>query len=153
MTKFSQPANPVCGVAKGTLVRTPQGMFPIEKLATGDTVLAQDGRTARIHTPRVASVPQLLRVHFTDDSVVDVTPWHRFFDLAGDLIAAELLRPGMATRTHDGRIARVVRTLRIAGGDVYNLVLERDVSFYANGKLVEAPRAARILETASLLSA
>ena len=155
MTKsshFASNLEPVRGVARGTLVRTPQGMFPIEKLAIGDTVLAQDGRTARIHSPTVAAAHELLRIHFTDNSVVESTRWHRYFELAGDLIAAELMRPGTVARSHDGRIVRVARSERIGGGAVYNLVLERDVSFYANGKLVEAPRAARVIETASLIA-
>jgi hypothetical protein len=42
--------------------------------------------------------------------------------------------------------------LRAAFANVYNLSLERDVGFFANGKLVEAPHANRVLDTRSLLS-
>jgi len=141
--------------AKGTLVRTPRGMFPIESLGTGDEVITHDSRIARIHKAHVASAAELVRVTFSDRTSVVSTPWHRFFDLGGSLTKAEQLVRGACVRTHDFSVARVVRVETIAHGvanDVFNLSLERDVGFFANGKLVEAPHASRVLDTRSLLA-
>ena len=141
--------------AKGTLGRTPRGMFPIEKLLAGEEVLTHDSRIARIHKAHVASSSELVRVTFSDRTSVVSTPWHRFFELRGSLIKADQLIVGTYVRNFDFSIAQVQRVETIAQGvanDVYNLSLERDVGFYANGKLVEAPHAARILDTRSLLT-
>jgi Hint domain len=141
--------------AKGTLIRTPRGMFPIEKLVSGEEVLTHDSRIARIHKAHVASSTQLLRVSFSDSTSVVSTPWHRFFELRGSLIKAEELMVGTYVRNFDFSIAQVLRVEAIAQGvanDVFNLSLERDVGFYANGKLVEAPHATRVLDTRSLLT-
>ena len=136
-------------------MRTPLGMFPIEHLVAGDEVITHDSRIARIHKAHVASAPELVRVSFSDGSAVVSTPWHRFFELRGSLVKAELLAPGTYIRNYDYSIAQVVRVETIAKGvanDVYNLSLERDVGFFANGKLVEAPHATRVLDTRSLLT-
>lgn len=140
--------------AKGTLVRTPRGLFPIESLVAGDEVMTHDSRIARIHTAHVAAATELVRVRFSDHSALVATPWHRFFDLYGTLVRAEHLTLGSYVRNYDYSLAQVERVERIACGptEVYNLSLERDVGFFANGKLVEAPRAARILDTHSLLT-
>ncbi len=141
--------------AKGTLIRTPRGLFPIETLLAGDEVITHDSRIARVHKAHVASSSELVRVTFSDRAQVTCTPWHRFFDLSGELAKAEHLATGTRVRNFDCSIAQVVRVEKIAHGvatDVYNLSLERDVGFFANGKLVEAPRANRILDTRSLLA-
>lgn len=139
--------------AKGTLVRTPRGMFPIERIGTGDEVLTHDRRIARVHKAHVASATELVRVKFSDDSFVVSTPWHRFFDLYNTLVKAEHLTAGAYVRNYDASIAQVTRVERVTGThEVYNLSLERDVGFFANGKLVEAPHATRILDTRSLLT-
>jgi hypothetical protein len=96
-----------------------------------------------------------LRVSFSDSTSVVSTPWHRFFELRGSLIKAEELTVGTYVRNFDFSIAQVLRVEPIAQGvanDVFNLSLERDVGFYANGKLVEAPHATRVLDTRSLLT-
>lgn len=140
--------------AAGTLVRTPRGMFPIEALAAGDEVITHDHRIARIHTAHAAAAEELVRIAFSDRTALVATPWHRFFELRGGLTRAEHLAPGTLVRNYDHSVAHVVRVERIAHGiaSVYNLSLERDVGFYANGKLVEAPHANRILDTRSLLT-
>jgi hypothetical protein len=141
--------------AKGTLIRTPRGLFPIESLLGGDEVVTCDSRVARIHKAHVASSSELVRVTFSDRTYVVSTPWHRFFDIRGGLVKAEQLPVGMYVRNFDYSIAQVASVQKIAEGvanDVYNLSLERDVGFFANGKLVEAPRANRILDTRSLLA-
>ncbi len=141
--------------AKGTLVRTPNGMFPIERLDVGDHVVTGDGRAAKIAKTHEAIANELVRVTYSDGSSLHSTPWHRFFDLRHDLVKAEELVPGTIARTHDGSIVTVTRVARVMSGtphDVFNLSLERDISFFANGKLVEAPRASRILNGHSLLA-
>ena len=141
--------------AKGTLVRTPNGMFPIERLDVGDDVVTDDGRNAKIAKSHRAVANELVRVAYSDGSTVHATPWHRFFDLRHQLIKAEDLKPGTIARTHDGSIVTVTRVTRVVSGtphDVFNLSLERDISFFANGKLVEAPRASRVLNGRSLLA-
>ena len=135
-------------------MRTPRGMFPIESLLAGDEVLTHDARVARVHKAHVASASELVRVKFTDGIKIVCTPWHRFFDLRGGLVKAEQLATGTYVRNFDFSVAQVRRVEKIADGtanDVYNLSLERDVGFFANGKLVEAPHANRVLNTRSLL--
>jgi hypothetical protein len=130
-------------------------MFPIERVSTGEEVLTHDGRIARVHKAHVASASELVRVTFSDGTSVVSTPWHRFYELRGTLTKAEALARGTFVRNYDYSIAQVVRVETIAQGvanDVFNLSLERDVGFYANGKLVEAPHASRILDTRSLLT-
>ena len=142
--------------AKGTLIRTPNGMFPIERLDVGDEVITGDGRPARIAKTHEATATELVRIQFSDGSTVHSTPWHRFFDLRHNLVRAEHLVPGTIARTHDGTIVTVTRVSKISSGiehDVFNLSLDRDISFFANGKLVEAPRASRVLNGHSLLAA
>jgi len=142
--------------AKGTLVRAPNGMFPIERLQVGDEVITGEGRAARVAKTHEATAAELVRVQFSDGSTLHCTPWHRLFDLRHNLFRAEELVPGTIARTHDGSIITVTRVSKVTSGtplDVYNLSLERDISFFANGKLVEAPRASRVLNGHSLLAA
>lgn len=142
--------------AKGTLVRTPNGMFPIERLRVGDEVLTGDGRTARIAKTHEATASELVRVLFSDGSTLHCTPWHRLFDLRQNLVKAEELVLGSIVRTHDGSIVTVTKISKVTSGtphEVFNLSLERDISFFANGKLVEAPRASRVLNGHALLAA
>lgn len=97
-------------------------MFPIERLEVGDHVVTDDGRAAKIAK--------------THRGVAKMTP-------------------GTIARTHDGSLVTVTRITRVVSGsahDVFNLSLERDIAFFANGKLVEAPRASRVLNGHSLLA-
>jgi len=122
-------------------------MFPIDRLDLGDHVITGDGRAARIAKSHRATATELVRILFSDGATIVSTPWHRIFDLRGDLIRAEELAPGTIARSHDGSIVTVTRVTRLADGteaDVFNLSLDRDISFFANGKLVEAPRASRL---------
>jgi hypothetical protein len=149
-------ASPIGCFAKGTLVRTPNGMFPIERLEVGDLVVTGDGRAALIAKTHQTTATELLRIQFSDGSTLHSTPWHRFFDLRHNLVKAADLEPGTIARTHDGSIVTVTRVAKVVSGtahEVFNLSLERDISFFANGKLVEAPRASRILNGHSLLAA
>ena len=143
--------------AAGTLVRTPRGMFAIEQLAVGDDVLTGGRRIARITKVTHATTTELVRVLFSDRSTITCTPWHRFFDLRGDLYRAEQLGVRSAIRCHDDSIVHVDRVETIAsGGDrhpVFNLSLQCEVAFFANGKLVEAPHASRVLRGHVLLAA
>ena len=142
--------------AKGTLVRTPNGMFPIERLEVGDHVVTGDGHAARIAKVHAATATELVRIQFSDGSTIHCTPWHRFFDLGHNLLKAADLVPGTIARTHDGSIVTVTRNAKVSSGnahDVFNLSLDRDISFFANNKLVEAPRASRVLNGHSLLAA
>jgi hypothetical protein len=137
--------------APGTLVRTPTGLFPIERLTVGDEVISRDG-IARIAKAHHATTRELVRVWSTDRKSVVATPWHRFFDVHGDLVQAENLRSQtVAARDGTMPVIRVDRITYDAPVSVYNLSLDRSVSFYANGMLVEAPHAARVLGGHSLL--
>lgn len=130
-------------------------MFPIEKLTPGEEVITHDKRIARVHTAHVASSTELVRVTFSDHTAVVSTPWHRFYELRGALTKAEALVRGTLVRNFDHSTVEVLRVETIALGaanDVFNLSLERDVGFFANGKLVEAPHAHRVLDTRSLLT-
>jgi hypothetical protein len=141
--------------ARGTLVRTPRGLFAIEQLIVGDDVVTLGKRVAQIVKVSHTTTTDLVRVQFSDGSSVSCTPWHRFFDLRGDLYRAEQLGVHSAIRCHDNSIVHVDRVERIALGErhpVFNLSLAREVAFFANNKLVEAPHEARVLTARSLLA-
>jgi hypothetical protein len=159
MTKLShQEPTEICTrdgtgcFARGTLVRTPRGMFAIEQLIVGDDVLTLGKRVAQIVKVSHATAAELVRVHFSDGSTLACTPWHRFFDLRGDLYRAEQLGVHSAIRCYDNSIVHVDRLERIAGGPAFNLSLAREVAFFAGNKLVEAPHEARVLTARSLLA-
>lgn len=141
--------------ARGTMVRTPNGMFAIERLAVGDDVLTAGKRVAQIVKVSTSVATELVRIQFSDGSTVVCTPWHRFFDLRGDLYRAEQLGVHSAIRCYDNSIVHVDRLERFPRGErhpVWNLSLAREVAFYANNKLVEAPHEARVLTGHSLLA-
>ena len=141
--------------ARGTLVRTPNGMLSIERLAVGDDVLTAGKRVAQIVKVSTSVTTELVRIQFSDGSSVACTPWHRFFDLRGDLYRAEQLGVHSAIRCYDNSIVHVDRVERFPRGEkhpVWNLSLAREVAFYANNKLVEAPHEARVLTGHSLLA-
>jgi hypothetical protein len=129
--------------AAGTAVQTPRGARPIEALVLGDLVLCHDGREVR--STRVigafsASVGELVRIHFSDGTSVEATPWHRFVDSLGGLRYARALTAGVAVR-HDGAsIVRVIGVETVTAGShtVFNLALDGGWTFFANGKVVEA---------------
>ena len=135
-------ANASCFVA-GTLVETPWGARRIEMLDAGDEVLSQNGRTvstARVIIARRGLASDLVRIHFHDGTSIDATPWHRFFVLGGALVAAGELAHGQHVLGLGHTLARVSRVQFLSTGSsstVYNLSLDRGVSYFANAKLVE----------------
>ena len=141
-----------CGFSAGTLVRTPRGLFPIERITAGDDVLSSDGCISLVIAVHQASARDLVLVSCSDGATVLTTPWHRFFDLHGDLCFADRLRTGTRLRRNGGlvEIKRVDRVTREQS--VHNLALERGVSFFANGLLVEAPHEPRVLRPRSLIA-
>jgi hypothetical protein len=135
--------------AAGTRVHTPRGPIAIERLVVSDEVLCHVGNLqtiARVVVARSTNALEIVRVRFADDSSVDVTPQHRFFDVGGRLWHAEDLSEGVVMRNADGSLTRCIAIEQISSNDihaVYNLALDIAGTFYANGKLVESLASAR----------
>jgi len=125
--------------AAGTLVRTPDGLVPIEKLAPGDLVLARDDQTGEvayrpIHHVIVTADKQAhdlrLELHGVEESI-GVTSDHPFWLRRTGWTKASALVAGDLVFTESGEWARVVSNAPGAREKhVYNLVVEDDHTFF-----------------------
>ena len=131
----------------GTLVSTPQGNIPIEKLALGDTVYAYDEESGET----VESVVEKVFVHpnkwygeavLDDGSRLEVTPVHRFYSPAtGQWIAIGQLKVGDVVYEGLGGDAHLVPIKALdfdhmKKSTVYNLEITKYHNYYVEGVLV-----------------
>ena len=127
---------PIC-LVEGTLIATPAGQIPVEKLIKGDIVWTMDATGNRIAAEIVATkstpVPvffRAVRIELNDGRTVTASPWHPTADgrVMSDYRVGDIL---------DG--AKVVRTDEIAyeGGKTYDILPAGSTGFYwANGILL-----------------
>lgn len=126
----------------GTMVRTPSGVVPIEKLVAGDLVIAVDAEgqqtTARVQEA-YATASQLVRITTRHGNLTttDEHPLLLFngeFLEAGDILSGErvmLLRHGFLKRSV------VLNTLTLEGKEpVYNLMVDGTHTFIADDFVV-----------------
>lgn len=126
-------------VVRGARVRTRKGSVPIEELAVGDEILTlspdgvkQPGRITRIEPGRVT---EFLRLTLADGRTLCVTEQHPLA-LEGEWVRAARLREGDRVRTEDG-YAAIERIEKVAEGAlVYDLTVEPNPNFFADGVLV-----------------
>jgi predicted lipid-binding transport protein (Tim44 family) len=112
---------------KGTPIRTPQGQIPIERLSSGDLVLAvnPEGRIIQTHVDRIFATKSLVLSVNTDHGSLRTTTNHPLGLPGGDFALAGQLRPGQKVLVYknDGiHSATVLRTtLEGQEQEVYNL--------------------------------
>jgi tetratricopeptide (TPR) repeat protein len=119
--------------AQGTSVRTLSGATPIETIASGDLVLAQDTKTGKLaYRPVVMAhhnpPSPTFRVTFGDDSIV-TSPSHRFWVAGRGWVMARELKVGDPIRTL-GDVAKVTAIESDKVQLVYNLDVADDADFF-----------------------
>lgn len=122
-------------LAKGTFIATPNGEVPIEILRTGDRVITENGRVASIRNAyRGMEEEPLVVICLENGREVIATISHPFLTDHGMEIANKLMR-GHQLKTLDGNFVQVAETYADFFGpiEVYNLELEGDGIFFANG--------------------
>ena len=146
------PGGSLCGLCfpAGTLVATPNGQTPIERLRVGDTVLAEDPKTGKVEQERVAAtivhpVSELARVDLSDGSAVTVTADHPFYVDASAVrtqagwVQAGDLRVGDRLRDASGRDVAVEGVQYNTGrAVVYTLTVGTDHTFFVGAAWVPA---------------
>lgn len=125
-------------VAEGTLIATPRGNIPIEQIKVGDEVYTRNG-VRKVLAAEMTGVDSLCYEYDIGGVKLLATPNHPVFadgkfyaidSLAGSVVDCELLSP----------TSKPVR-VRVSRGEqknvtVYNLTVEHDNEYYANGVLV-----------------
>ena len=121
--------------AEGTAIVARRGLVPIEELARGDEVLAQDPTTGLVRFRAVVALvagppAPILRVAFDEAGPVLCTPIHRFWSPGRGWTLARDLRPGEAVRSLD-RLERVRSISAEADRPIFNLEVAHDATFFA----------------------
>jgi hypothetical protein len=119
--------------AAGTPVRTLGGLRPIEEIAVGDQVLAQDPRTGKLSFEPVTSVHhnppgETLKVRLGDEEVLP-SIYHRFWRPGRGWAMARDLKPGDEIRVLGG-LVHVTAVSPAEVQRVYNLDVARSHSFF-----------------------
>lgn len=123
-------------LAKGTQVRTPTGLRPIERIQVGDEVESYDEATGQRVTSRVQAVTQSIAEHTLRIGKLRVTASHPIY-VGGKWKAA-----GALTVTDriigDNLQPRNVGPIQTVAGrvDVYDLTVSGTHNFFADGVLV-----------------
>ncbi len=129
---------PIC-LARGTLIDTPSGPMPVEKLLKGMAVWTNDGAGKRLIGQVVATattpvpVPcQLVRVRLNDGRSVAASPGHPTAEgrALGNYQVGDVL---------DGALVMAVEPLAYDGGATYDLLPSGGAGLYwANGVLLKS---------------
>ena len=127
--------------AAGTMVRTLDGLHPIESIRAGDQVVSQGPKTGALGLRPVVAVYHnppnaTLAIKFPTEEVV-ATGIHRFWKAGKGWVMARDLKPGDEIRTLGGT-ARVVSVAPDRVRPVFNLEVAEGRSFFvgASGMLV-----------------
>ena len=88
----------------GSLVNTPNGVVPVEKLSPGDLVYALDENLVLVTRKVISNVPgtsELVAVTLANGNKAFVTPWHPFLTVGGWVEAGQLNETSaIAVATH-----------------------------------------------------
>jgi len=137
--------------ASGTLVWTADGPRPIDSLAAGDMVLAQDFTLGRAVSRRVLEIyrnrtERFYHVHVEGTAIL-ATGMHRFWvESLRDWVAARDLEPGMPLRLVSGAIAFIqsIEAVEANGAATWNLQIEDLPNYFVGpGTLVHNANPAR----------
>jgi Hint domain len=128
---------PIC-LAEGTLIDTPDGPVPVEKLQQGMTVYTQDAAGKKIAGVIVATASaqsptgfQIIRIELNDGRVVSASPGHPTTDgrTIGELKVGDSL---------DGGIVAAVNAVPYSG-DTFDILPDGGTGYYwANGILLKS---------------
>jgi len=143
-TRFGKTVVKACAAcfAADTLVATPDGLQPIQRLHVGQLVLSEDPQTGKVEAEPVQAVladpvSPLLAVELRDGSVITVTADHPFWVDSGlrfvgpGWLEAGQLHPGDHIRSARG-VDAVVVGLRyhVGRAAVYTLTVAKDHTFF-----------------------
>ena len=127
--------------ASGTMVLTPSGDLPIELVASGDSVFAYDSKAHQLVSRRVLSrkkhkATRIWQIQSDSGAIVSTTPNHHFLSTRG-WTSTKNLQPGEELTRAVGPVTRVVSVLRTDRFEpVYNLIVEKENTFVAQGNVV-----------------
>ncbi|HZQ81935.1 MAG TPA: polymorphic toxin-type HINT domain-containing protein [Gaiellaceae bacterium] len=123
--------------AEGTLVLTPNGARPIDRLAAGDQVWSHDVSSGQRLVGCVAEVHRKAALRFVRVTAagqsVRATGRHPFWvEEVGDWVAAEELEPGMHLRLYDGGAAPIenVAIEPVDGAPTFDLSIEPQPTYF-----------------------
>jgi predicted lipid-binding transport protein (Tim44 family) len=126
-------------LAAGTLVATPSGAVPVERLQIGDTVLSRDaaGRSIQAAVRAVYAVqPEEFFALRAGGRVLRVTGEHPVQTASGTWTRADCLAVNSPLGTADGPVALDRVTRQPATTPAYNLLVSPGGTFFADGFLV-----------------
>lgn len=131
-----------CFVA-GTLIHTLRGEIPIEEVTTADKVLTRRGYRKILAAGMTKESAEIVDVEFSNGKHLTGTKNHPVWCMAwwywrvenfvplGDLVV------GIAVESADGKLVHVLKKATSAGkADVYNLTVDEEHEYFANGFLV-----------------
>lgn len=131
----------------GTLVETPTGAIPIEKLAKGDSVLgvsikAHEKRTKRIAKVCVHPLTTIWQIGLTDGRTIRTTAAHSFYNGRSWIIAKNLKAGDSILFLSKAGIFESIEirssTPTVDRVPVFNLVIEEDFTFIADGAVAHS---------------
>lgn len=136
MTKLLIGGSPC--FAAGTMVMTRDGHKPIERVRVGDEVLTHMGRYRRVSEVMSRTAEKLCRMSFRGHEAILCTLEHPFLTPEGEWVAARELAGGGRGVSPDGTAVELegFALLPPAAATVYNLEVEEDHSYTANGMSV-----------------
>lgn len=129
-------------LAKGTLIETPSGMVPIERIKVGDEVVDNTywGRGVRtVAATSKQTQNKILRIELESGHTIKATPHHRFpvynhGSKEKEDILAENLKLGDILKTDKGFSWVVKLELEVGEFEVYDLSIEKGAPYFmANG--------------------
>jgi hypothetical protein len=123
--------------AKGTPVRTLQGLKPIETLKVGDQVLSENTTSGALCYQSIVTVlhnppSPTVRIKLEAEEIV-ATPIHRFWCVGKGWVLARDLKPGDPVRVLGG-LARVVAVTDDVVQPVFNLEVASGHSFFVGNQ-------------------
>jgi DNA polymerase I len=135
----AKPVNFGFCLAPGTPVTTDQGPKNIEDMKVGDLVWTHMSRWRRVEATQIAQAEALLRITTESDKVVECTPDHGW--LIYDPSDSEIYRWVRAEDLYEGKYLcsrdsneKIIKIQLITyQGPVYDITVEEDHSFVANG--------------------
>jgi len=120
-----------------TLVRTPDGLRPIETLQPGDHVISFDDQS-ELHSAKVLKVhvhdnELVVRYRLWGGAVLDATPNHWVLNQFNAFVEIDTLGPDDCLVDENGHLRPIIDRTEHGQGTVYNLTVEGHHTFIAGG--------------------
>lgn len=117
----------------GTRILTPSGQKNIEELKIGDLVMSASGLSRKVTNTFRHMATDTRWLKFANGSELYTTDNHPILTLKGEFIPACELRPGTIVQTSYGTTVLIDSVALDEEYEVYNLTIEYDNTFIANG--------------------